>query len=139
MFDDVAVPDIQTGEIEQRFDPCDLSRVRNHGVLEARFPVFWRAGNAVERLTIDDLKLHFVNVNRVSVFREVVYLPDFDGVQGRILCDRIPPSFGDRVSGSVKRAEEGRNRAIKSRMSAPQFVERHLPRVTGRAQGFERG
>ena len=49
MLDDVAVPHIQTGEIDFGFDPGDLARVGDDGVLVAALPALRRPSRSLEK------------------------------------------------------------------------------------------
>src|SRR6266508_360290 len=100
VLDDVAVPHVQAGEVELGLDPGDLLRVGDDGVLVAGLPALRRSGRSLgrlERLAVDDLELHLVDVDGVGVFGEVVELPDLGGSQRRVLGDRIVPAQVDRV------------------------------------------
>ena len=68
MLDDVAVPDVEARKIEQGFDPGDLARIGDDGVLEACLPAFRRAAIiAFKWLALHHLELHLMNVNGVGV------------------------------------------------------------------------
>src|SRR6185369_5341761 len=98
MLQDVAMPDESARDIERGFDPSDLPWISNDHVSETGFPwlrwqrvahqLGWRQRHAFlvrdQRLPIDNLKLHLVEVNRMSVLGEVVQLPQFGRVQRRI-------------------------------------------------------
>ena len=58
-----------------------------------------------ERLAIDDLELHFMDVNGVGVFGEVVYLPHFDGVRAgfSVIGSAQPIGTGSPEPSSVPR------------------------------------
>src|SRR4029434_5951930 len=97
VFDDMAVPHVEASKIKQSLDARNLLGIGDYSVLEARLPNFRWASRTAERLAIHDLKLHFVHVNGVGVFREVMDLPHFDRVQGWVLADRVGPSLRYRV------------------------------------------
>ena len=102
VLDDVAVPDIQASDVEPGLDAGDLVRIGDDRVLEARLPGFRRSGGSAERLPVDDLELHQVDVDGVGVGREIVDLPRFGGADGRVLADVIHPQ--QRVAGGGCRA-----------------------------------
>ena len=60
---------------------------------------------------------------RVGVLGEVMHLPDFGGVQSRVLGNRIGPPHRDRIPGLVERAELSRNGTVKARKRAGFLVE----------------
>jgi integrase len=76
------------------------------------------------------LELHLVDVDRVRVLREVVHLPDLDGVQVRVLRDRIVPVERIRRTVLVHRAEEGLPRRViwrlVKRVAARAGVQAHV-------------
>jgi hypothetical protein len=108
MFNDMAVPDEQTRIIEQGLDPCDFGRISDDHVFETPFPVFRRPPSpAIKFLAIDYLKLHLVDMDGMSICIEVVDLPDLDGVQGRVLRNRIVPAHVHGIPICVNCAEQG--------------------------------
>ena len=104
VLDDVAMPDVEARQVEQGLDPGDLARVGDDGVLEARLPAFRRSGSTVNRLAVDHLELHLVDVDGVRVLGEIVYLPDLDRTERRVLGDQIVPTQRDRFACAVERA-----------------------------------
>src|SRR5215208_7864813 len=101
VFEDVAVPDEQSGAVEQRLHARDLVWVGDDGVLATGLPALrWARGSVPDRLAADDLKGHLVYVDRVGVGGEVVDLPDLDGSHGRVLRERLAPA--ERVSAAVR-------------------------------------
>jgi hypothetical protein len=107
MFNDMAVPDEQTRIIEPGLDPCDFCRISDDRVFETRFPVF--GGRLLLRSNSwrSTTKLHLVDMDRMSIFGEVVALPDLDGVQGRVLRNWIVPAHMQGISICVNCAEQG--------------------------------
>src|SRR3970282_60978 len=78
---DVAMPDIQAGEVEQCFDPGDLTRIGDDGVLVARLPSLRRSSTAAANcLPVDYLELDLVDVDGVSVLGEGEHLHYLGGV-----------------------------------------------------------
>jgi hypothetical protein len=76
VLDDVAVPNVQTRRSNKTLSRVISPGYRNDRVLEACLPGFRWASYAIEWLTVD--------VDGVSILREVVHLPDLDRVEGRI-------------------------------------------------------
>ena len=72
MFNNMAVPDIQTSNIKQGLDARDLAWIGNNGILEACFPGFRVSHGTTRHLTVYNLKAHQVEMDRVGVFSEVV-------------------------------------------------------------------
>ena len=91
VLDDVAVSDVGAGDVEACLDVCDLPWKGNHGALLAGFPRLGadrrshrrgrRDGHAFfisdERLAINHLEHHLVQMNGVSVRSDVEDFPNF--------------------------------------------------------------
>src|SRR5512144_78159 len=101
VLDDMAVPDVLAGQVEQCLHASDLAGVGDDSVLESRLGgVRGSRVTRIHRLAIDDLELHLVNVNGVRIRGEIVDFPDLDRVQRRVLGDRVVPA--QRNPGAVR-------------------------------------
>lgn len=108
---DVAMPDVEPGLVELRFDAGNLPWVRDHGVLEAALPALRRTGAVgADALTVDHLKLHFVYVDGMRIGGEVDELPDLSRIRHRVLGDGIVPAILNGIAIEVDDAESRRFR-----------------------------
>ena len=121
MFDDVAVPDVQPGDVEFGLDTCDLSRISSYGVLvaglirtrrkshSAQNQVSRREGTLVKVLTIDHLKPHqvqewaFHNLT-VDAHPIHVHLVQFQVVEREVVDTETSP-HGDMGASAVLQPE----------------------------------
>ena len=60
--------------------------------------------NNFEYLAGAHLELHLMDVDRVRVLSEVIYSPDLDRTEHRVLSDGVVPISRDGVACSVERA-----------------------------------
>src|SRR5215211_6331700 len=121
VFEDVAVPDEQSGAVEQRLHARDLVWVGDDVVLATGLPALrWARGSVPDRLAADDLKGHLVYVDRVGVGGEVVQLPDLDGSHGRVLRERLVPAKRLSAVVRVERSEVGLGRCERLAVRAVQ-------------------
>src|SRR5215218_441144 len=121
VFEDVAVPDEQSGAVEQRLHARDLVWVGDDGVLATGLPALrWARGSVPDRLAADDLKGHLVYVDRMGVGGEVVELPDLDGSHGRVLRERLVPAKRLSAAVRVERSQVGLGRCERLAVRAVQ-------------------
>jgi hypothetical protein len=83
MLDDVTMPDVEPGQIEQHPDAGNLVGIGDCRVFEPSLPTLRRPGQIAKLLALLDLKLHFVNVERMRVLGEVVDLPNLHAIERR--------------------------------------------------------
>src|SRR5688572_3406750 len=105
MLKDVAVPDIESRQVKEGFNTGDLPGVGNDGILQPGLPTLWRPRRTtLGGLSVNDLKLYLVDVNRVSILREVMDFPDLRRTERGLFGNRPIPAQAERNACVVKDA-----------------------------------
>src|SRR5512133_2565942 len=103
MFDDVAVPDIETVDIKLGLDAGDLTRQCDHRVLEAQLVCMWRSCypgwnqvaqeecGRIQGFTVNNFETHQMQMDRVGIHGGIEDFPDFRTVQEGNLGNWITP------------------------------------------------
>ncbi len=117
MFDDVAVPDVEPGDVKIGLDAHDLAGIRNHRVLVALFIGQRRIlcpgrdevpeceGARIQVLALHHLETNLVQVDRMRIGGGIEDLPDFGAVEERGLGHRVAPPLrqGSHIADAVRR------------------------------------
>src|SRR5512132_641942 len=92
----MAVPHIQSAEIEGGADAGNLARIGNNCIFRTYLPRLSRPRRArSDPLPIDDAELNLMQVNRMGVVGEVMNVPKFRRAGLWVFGDRIVPSLRD--------------------------------------------
>src|SRR5512143_1938555 len=106
----MAVPHEEAGDVEVRLDSGKAAGIHEDGILGPGFPCFRRNGAAaklrssvradLDRLPVDHLELHLVDVDGMGILGEVVDLPHFCyssiGSENGVLRDSLHPLLRGR-------------------------------------------